>query len=168
MAYVRNVLVALACRRLHQLPMARLAEVARSCGVSAATLRRVIRAETGLCLRAWRQTHLRSIAEELLTGRSLHSVKEVGGAMGFASQQSFARWFHRQTGLTPSAFRERAAPPPGESGFLPPAAHEDRDTGQGRSSSPPRTMTDLPPSTTAATGSKRLTRKGGTLRVPAG
>jgi AraC-like DNA-binding protein len=35
-------------------------------------------------------------------------IKQVSSDLGFSSSQSFARWFNRRTGLSPSAFRERA------------------------------------------------------------
>lgn len=109
MTYARNGLVARARMHIQQTPMIRLADVATSCGVSTAALRRAMRAETGVCLRDWQQAQGRSAAESMLMETASRSVKEVSGVLGFSSPQSFARWFRRQTGLSPSAFREQQA-----------------------------------------------------------
>lgn len=107
MAYGRDGLVMHAQMQILQTPTIRLCEVARRCGVSPAALRRATRAESGACLRDWRQAQRQSSAQTMLMAIAPCSVKEVSVVLGFSSQQCFARWFRRHTGMSPSAFRSR-------------------------------------------------------------
>ena len=108
-AYIPRALVALVRSHVGGTPMIRMAVLAKMCGVSVGTLRRALRAETGLRFRDWQQGNIRAAAERLLSDISSGSVKEVSGKLGFASQQSFARRFRRWTGMSPSMYRERCA-----------------------------------------------------------
>ena len=105
MAYLWRTIIEDAQRCLEQRPGASSAEIAKSCGFSVASLARAVRAASGFRLREWRRHHLRAAAERLLSQAVSRSVKEVGAELGFASQQSFSRWFRVETGLTPTAYR---------------------------------------------------------------
>ena len=105
--YLQHTIVEDARRYLARHSLARQAAIAEACGVSIGSLRRAVQAVTGLRLREWRRHHLRAAAERDLSQPVSRSVKEVSAELGFASQQAFARWFRRQTGLSPSAYRAR-------------------------------------------------------------
>jgi len=106
MSYSRYALLRLAESCLRRTPMASLTSVARACGVSIATTRRTVRAQTGLSYRKWRQALLCTRAEALLGGESPLSIKEISADLGFATPQSFARWLKRARGSTPTVFRQ--------------------------------------------------------------
>lgn len=110
MAYDPGTLLAAAQRHLQRTPMARLAAVAKACGVSTPTLARAVRTESGLTYRRWQQQLARDAAERLLRDSPPCSIKEVSATLGFAHPRSFARWLKRQTGRTPSTFRGGRAP----------------------------------------------------------
>jgi AraC-like DNA-binding protein len=109
MAYIPRALVALVRSHVDRAPMIRMRVLAKMCGVSVGALGRALRAETGLRFRDWQRAYTQRAAERLLCDLSFGSVKEVSGALGFASQHSFSRWFRRQTGMSPSMYRERHA-----------------------------------------------------------
>jgi AraC family transcriptional regulator, transcriptional activator of pobA len=87
-------------------------------GVPAAQLARVCREELGISPTAAVNEHLIREAQRDLVYSNL-SVKQIAHAMGFEDSAYFSRYFRKQTGLTPGAFRESAlrdlmlAPPSG-------------------------------------------------------
>lgn len=66
-------------------------------------LNRLVKKETGLTLGQYRAQLRLAKAKELL--ESGLQVAHVGAAVGLVDQAYFARWFRRQTGQTPSAWR---------------------------------------------------------------
>jgi AraC-like DNA-binding protein len=92
--------------------------LARRLHVSVRTLHRQIR-EEGSSLQALKDEARREVASELLY-RSDRSVKQVGWAVGFRSEKSFARAFRAWTGRSPSDYRR--GPPPAEAAREPEGA----------------------------------------------
>lgn len=82
-----------------------LAESIRRSGYQRDHLNRLIKTETGLTLGQYRAQLRLTKAKELLT--SGLKVAQAGAAIGLPDQGYFARWFRRQTGQTPSAWRSR-------------------------------------------------------------
>jgi len=82
-----------------------LAEVARQTGYHPDHLTRKLKRETGLGLRALRDRLRLETAQRALREES--TVAEASSRAGFEDPNYFARWFRRQTGRSPSAFRER-------------------------------------------------------------
>ena len=79
---------------------------AKELKISYSTFRRTFREHTGISPHQYR-LHLKvSAARELLRSTTL-SVKEISYRCGFEDEQYFCRIFKRQTGNTPSQFRER-------------------------------------------------------------
>jgi transcriptional regulator GlxA family with amidase domain len=79
-------------------------------GTSERSLRRAFVAETGM---SWRQYLLES---RLLQAMALLAQPEpnllaVATEVGFESMSGFARAFHRYSGETPMAYRQRVLPP---------------------------------------------------------
>jgi AraC-like DNA-binding protein len=81
----------------------RLADVARSVGYDPDHLNRKLKRETGLGLRALRDRVRLESAQSAL--RASATVAEAAAGCGFDDPNYFARWFRRQTGRTPSAWR---------------------------------------------------------------
>ena len=89
-----------------------LAEIASRAATSVRTASRLIRAETGLTLKAWRQrARIVRAMERLGAGGDPGSVAREGG---FSSTAAFSSAFRQVTGTTPTAFS--AGGPPAASG----------------------------------------------------
>ena len=82
-----------------------LAESIRRSGYQRDHLNRLVKKETGLTLGQYRAQLRLAKAKELLDGGA--KIAPTGAAIGLADQGYFARWFRRQTGQTPSAWRGR-------------------------------------------------------------
>ena len=80
-----------------------IAKVARTAGYHPDHLTRKLKQEAGLGLRALRDRMRLEAAQSAL--RTLPSVAEAATQSGFDDPNYFARWFRRQTGQTPRAFR---------------------------------------------------------------
>ncbi|GIG37685.1 helix-turn-helix domain-containing protein [Cellulomonas pakistanensis] len=85
-----------------------LADWAAELGVSARTLTRAFRAETGQSLGGW-QAAVRVQRAVLLLAAG-ERVEDVADAVGYRSASAFGAAFRRQTGRSPSRFQPAAAP----------------------------------------------------------
>jgi AraC-like DNA-binding protein len=112
-AYRSDWLVNAAERALTASPNMRLDCLAARCGVSLSTLRRVVRTHRGRSLRQWQQRLLLSSVLDQLGHPTSSSLKEISANLDFSDEGSFARWFRRQAGCTPSSFRSRTMHPVG-------------------------------------------------------
>ena len=79
-----------------------LSAIARQTGYHRDHLTRKLKNETGFGLRATRDRMRLEAAQNALRGEA--SIAEASTKAGFDDPNYFARWFRRQTGLTPSAF----------------------------------------------------------------
>jgi AraC-like DNA-binding protein len=79
--------------------------VARRLGMSVATLRRRLEAESSASFRTL-SDHARERAARSLLDQH-HHPNEVAEELGFSDQRSFARAFKRWTGITPAAYARR-------------------------------------------------------------
>ena len=66
----------------------------------------VIRQETGHTAAWWIHRQVVSEAKNLLTMRPDLNIQAVADQLGFADQATFSRYFHRETGISPTEFRE--------------------------------------------------------------
>jgi AraC-like DNA-binding protein len=89
---------------LFRRPASSVAKVARAAGYHPDHLSRKLKRETGLGLRALRDRQRLETAQAALLGN--FSVAEAATQAGFDDSNYFARWFRRQTGQTPSAWRK--------------------------------------------------------------
>ena len=106
MTYLRASVLARAETALRTAPLGSRNAIAAACGVSAITLSRAIMEVHGQRFREWRQRVALAGAKSLVTDLARpRSLKEVATELGFGSPASFTRWFHQQTGLTPTAYR---------------------------------------------------------------
>lgn len=83
----------------------RPAELARRVGLQKDYLNRLVRGAVGLTLGQWRDRELLRLAEARL--RRGGGVAAVAAELGFSDQSYFARWFRKQTGLSPSQWADR-------------------------------------------------------------
>jgi len=67
----------------------------------------VIKEETGRSASYWIHTHIVAEAKMLLHIRRDLTVQTIADMLGFDEQATFSRYFRRETGLSPSEFRER-------------------------------------------------------------
>lgn len=72
-------------------------------------LNRLLKHHAGLTLGQFRSRKLMTRAQQLL--RQTHSVAAVSSQVGFSEPNYFARWFKRQTGMTPTAWRRQNPSP---------------------------------------------------------
>lgn len=87
----------------------RVEDIARRIHLSPRQLQRVVLAETGMTPKQI-MTHRRlQNAKELLRNPDL-SVSEIAQLLGFASEQSFSRFFQQTAGQTPLAYRNGTVP----------------------------------------------------------
>ena len=68
---------------------------------------KVIKQETGQSATYWIHNHVITEAKMLLHIRQDLSVQAVANMLGFDEQATFSRYFRRETGLSPTEFRER-------------------------------------------------------------
>ncbi|HWH00112.1 MAG TPA: AraC family transcriptional regulator [Pilimelia sp.] len=98
----------------------RVEDYAARLGCSVRTLTRASLAATGRTAKQLVDDRVALEARRLLAGTSL-PVAEVGQRLGFAEPTNFGRFFHREVGCSPGAFRAAVCerpppgPPPGES-----------------------------------------------------
>lgn len=65
----------------------------------------VIKQETGYTAAYWIHTHIVAEAKMLLHMRHDLNVQAIADMLGFNEQASFSRYFHRETGMSPTEFR---------------------------------------------------------------
>lgn len=82
--------------------------IARTVGLSYHTFRQRFREYTGLAPKQYLLACKRERAKKLLFQLTL-SIKEVAAGVGMRDPYYFSRFFRRETGLSPTAFRERYA-----------------------------------------------------------
>jgi AraC-like DNA-binding protein/mannose-6-phosphate isomerase-like protein (cupin superfamily) len=80
-----------------------LAKVARAAGYHPDHLNRKLKREAGMGMRALRDRLRLEAAEKAL--RATPTIAEAATRAGFDDPNYFARWFRRQTGLTPGAWK---------------------------------------------------------------
>ena len=135
MTYNPNLVVQSALTVIVALPARSLAAVAAECAVSRQTLDRAFR-RCGL----GSTSHIRNEAihtrmAALMTAHPPKSIKEISGALGFATPRSFARWLKREDGIVPCALRDdlcrRGAADADGGDSLPPRTSRHRDRFRG-------------------------------------
>lgn len=90
--------------RLVASPGLSVAKIARTVGYHPDHLSRRLKRESGLGVRALRDRQRLELAQNAL--RDEASVSAAAAKAGFDDSNYFARWFRRQTGQTPSAWRK--------------------------------------------------------------
>lgn len=80
-----------------------LAKLAGLAGYQHDYLNRMLKKHAGLTLGQFRSRKLVARAQQLL--RQVDSISSVSSALGFAEPNYFARWFRKQTGMTPSEWQ---------------------------------------------------------------
>jgi len=91
-------------------PAAPLVETIAQSGYQRDHLNRLVKRHTGLTLGQHRAQRRLTLAKKLLSEGL--QVGGVAAAVGLPDQSYFARWFRRQTGVTPSALQRRASSRP--------------------------------------------------------
>lgn len=66
----------------------------------------VVRQETGHTAAWWIHRQVVSEAKNLLTMRPDLNIQAIADQLAFADQATFSRYFHRETGISPTEFRE--------------------------------------------------------------
>jgi AraC-like DNA-binding protein len=92
-------------------PSASLKALAKDLRVHPHTLAAIVHREAGEPYARWLAARRLALARRLLASRPDLAVKEIAGLAGFGSASAFSRFLRRRTGLTPTAFRARAALP---------------------------------------------------------
>jgi len=80
---------------------------AHICGLSPKHFAEVIKQETNISAFEWIATYVTIQAKSLLDSHQNYTIQQVSNHLGFSEQSSFTRFFKRQTGTTPSEFRNR-------------------------------------------------------------
>ena len=71
----------------------------------------IIKKDTGISPKGWITYFLAARAKVLLDSREDHTVQQISNLLGFGEQASFARFFKRETGMTPKEYRSRRSCP---------------------------------------------------------
>lgn len=66
---------------------------------------RLFKEETGLSIGNYLR-HLRIRKSQIMLAHTKMSVKEIGGLVGYNDYNYFIRVFHKETGITPSHYRQ--------------------------------------------------------------
>ena len=88
-----------------------MAFYARICCLSPKHFSEVIKRDTGISPKGWITNFLIARAKVLLDSREDHTVQQISNLLGFGEQASFARFFKRETGMTPKEYRSRRSCP---------------------------------------------------------
>ena len=91
----------------HHCESREMAFYAHLCCLSPKHFSEVIKRETGISAPEWINTYVTIRAKSLLDSRRDYTVQQISNLLGFNEQASFARFFKKQTGMTPSEFRNR-------------------------------------------------------------
>jgi AraC-like DNA-binding protein len=67
----------------------------------------LIKQETGISAGEWIDRYVTLQAKELITRCRNHTIQQIADDLGFCEQASFSRFFKKQTGMTPTEYRER-------------------------------------------------------------
>jgi len=67
----------------------------------------LIKQETGISAGEWIDRYVTLQAKELITRCRNHTIQQISDDLGFCEQASFSRFFKKQTGMTPTEYRER-------------------------------------------------------------
>ena len=84
-----------------------MAFYARICCLSPKHFSEIIKKDTGITPKEWITFYLISRAKILLDAREDHTIQQIGNLLGFSEQSSFARFFKKETGMSPKEFRSR-------------------------------------------------------------
>lgn len=84
-----------------------MAFYAHICCLSPKHFSEVIKRDTGISAPEWIATYITIRAKSLLDSRRDYTIQQISLQLGFTEQASFARFFKKQTGMTPSEFRDR-------------------------------------------------------------
>lgn len=84
-----------------------MAFYAHLCCLSPKHFSEVIKQVTGTSATEWIATYITIRAKSLLDSRDDFTIQQISHKLGFTEQASFARFFKKQTGMTPSEYRKR-------------------------------------------------------------
>lgn len=84
-----------------------MAFYAHICCLSPKHFSEIIKRDTGISPKGWITHFLAARAKVLLDSREDHTIQQVSNLLGFDVQSSFARFFKRETGMTPREYRSR-------------------------------------------------------------
>jgi len=84
-----------------------MAFYARICCLSPKHFTEIIKKDTGSSPKEWITNFLVVRAKALLESRENHTIQQISNLLGFGEQSSFARFFKRETGMSPKDFRRR-------------------------------------------------------------
>jgi len=84
-----------------------MAYYANLCCLSPKHFAEVIKRETNIGAYTWISTYITTRAKIMLDSRPDCTVQQISDYLGFCEQSAFARFFKKQTGMTPTAYRDR-------------------------------------------------------------
>ena len=84
-----------------------MAFYARICCLSPKHFSEIIKKDTGISPKGWITYFLVTRAKSLLDSREDHTIQQIGNLLGFDAQSSFARFFKKETGISPREYRSR-------------------------------------------------------------
>lgn len=84
-----------------------MAFYARICCLSPKHFSETIKKDTGISPKEWISNFITARAKTLLDAREDHTIQQISNLLGFGEQSSFARFFKRETGISPREYRSR-------------------------------------------------------------